>query len=194
VSARPLAVAVSLWWAAGVVLPARADSGDLDQLMAALARRQHGHVTFVEEKHIALLDRPVKSSGELFYDAPDRLEKRTLTPKPETLLLEHGVLTAQRGRHHYVLDLNEYPQVVPFIESIRATLAGDRTALERVFRVAFEGPLENWTLSLTPRDAALGRTVREIHLAGHNDTVQRVEILETDGDSSVLTIGGEIAP
>ena len=37
------------------------------------------------------------SSGELFYDAPDRLEKRTLTPSAESLVLDHGVLTAQRG-------------------------------------------------------------------------------------------------
>ena len=85
--------------------------------------------------------KPVESSGELLYDAPDRLEKRTLKPKPEDLVLEGGVVTAQRGKHHYTLDLKQYPQVLPFIESIRATLAGDRAALERVFKVDFTGSL-----------------------------------------------------
>jgi hypothetical protein len=170
-----------------------ADPGELGRLMSALAQRKHGHVTFVEEKFLAVLDRPVKSSGELFYDAPDHLEKRTLTPKPESLVLEHGVVTAQRGRRHYVLDLREYPQVVPFIESIRATLAGDRAALERVFRVTFDGSFADWTLTLAPLDAKLLGSLRDIHVSGTQDAIHRVEIVTTDGDRSVMTIGAEVA-
>jgi len=96
-------------------------SPELDELMSLLARRQHGHVTFVEEHFLAVLDKPVESSGELLYDAPDHLEKRTLKPKPETLVLEHGVITAHRGKRTYVLNLSDYPQIVPLIDSIRAT-------------------------------------------------------------------------
>ncbi len=166
---------------------------DIDQLMSALAQRKHGHVTFSEEKFIAVLDKPVKSSGELLYDAPDRLEKRTLSPKPESLVLQNGVVTADRGRRHYVLDLHQYPQIVPFIESIRATLAGDRAALEQVFRLSFEGNLDAWTLALAPLDPKLADTVKQIRINGTQDAIHRVEILEADGDRSVLTIGAAVA-
>src|SRR5258707_772025 len=37
---------------------ALAADSDLDRLMGALAQRKHGHVTFVEKKYIALLDKP----------------------------------------------------------------------------------------------------------------------------------------
>ncbi len=47
-----------------------------------------GGWSFVEQHFLALLKRPVESSGELIYDAPDRLEKRTIEPRPETLVLE----------------------------------------------------------------------------------------------------------
>jgi hypothetical protein len=57
----------------------------LDTVMALLAMRQHGRVEFVEQQFLAILDHPVESSGELRYDAPDHLEKRTLLPRPETL-------------------------------------------------------------------------------------------------------------
>jgi hypothetical protein len=167
--------------------------GDLDRLMSALAQRQHGHVTFVEQKFIAILDRPVESSGELFYDAPNRLEKRTLKPKPASLVLQGGVMTARRGHHQYVLDLQQYPQVVPFIESIRATLAGDRAALERVFKLAFKGDFERWQLELVPLDAQLARTVKQIRIQGERDAIHSVEIKEADGDHSLLTIAAEIA-
>jgi hypothetical protein len=171
---------------------AAADS-DLDRLMSALAQRKHGHVSFVERKFLAVLDRPVESSGELLYDAPDHLEKRTVKPKPESLVLDGGSITAVRGRHQYVLALKQYPQVVPFIESIRATLAGDRPALERVFKLSFAGSFDHWTLELVPLDSKLAVTVQQIRIAGEKDAVESVEIREADGDRSLLTIGPESA-
>jgi hypothetical protein len=171
---------------------ARAADSALDQVMSALAQRKHGHVTFVEKKYLALLDRPVESSGELLYDAPGRLEKKTLKPKPESLVLEGGTVSAQRGRRHYVLDLKQYPQVIPFIESIRATLAGDRAALEQVFKVDFTGSFDHWALGLAPRDPKLARTVKEIHIEGEKDVIHSVEIREADGDRSLLTIGADV--
>lgn len=166
---------------------------DLDRVMDLLAQRKHGHVTFVEEHFISMLDRPLESSGELLYQAPDRLEKRTLEPKPESLILEHDVLTVRRGRRTYVLDMRNYPQIVPLIDSIRATLAGDRAALERIFKVGFEGALDRWTLSLTPLDARVARSVKQIRIEGARDSVHTVEIQQADGDHSLLTIGPEIA-
>jgi hypothetical protein len=173
-----VALAGSASAAASSSAPAAAGA-DLERVMGALAQRKHGHVSFTEKKFIALLD---------------RLEKRTIKPKPEDLVLEGGVVSAQRGRHHYVLDLKQYPQVVPFIESIRATLAGDQASLERVFKVAFTGSFEHWTLGLTPLDSRLATTVEEIHIEGEKDLILSIEIREADGDRSLLTIGAAASP
>ncbi len=174
--------------------PAGASSSEsLDRLMSLLAQRKHGHVIFVEEHFLAVLDRPVESSGELFYDAPDRLEKRTLKPKPESLVLEHGVMTAHRGRHTYVLDLSDNPQIVPLIDSIRATLAGDRAALERLFKITLEGDLDHWKLVLVPSEATVAKSVKQIRIEGERDAIHTVEIQQADGDRSLLTIGPEVA-
>ena len=165
-----------------------------DELLQLLAARRHGHVTFTEVQQLAMLDRPLQSSGELLYDAPDRLEKRTLKPKAQTLILEHGVLTARRGHRTYVMELRDYPQVVPFVESIRATLAGDRAALERFFRVQFDGTLGAWTLLLVPVDPTLAGAVKDIRIEGERDVVRTVEIRQSDGDRSLLSIGPEVPP
>jgi hypothetical protein len=174
-----------------LAVAATADSS-LDALMSLLAQRQHGHVTFVEEHFLGVLDRPVESSGELLYDAPDRLEKRTLKPKPESVVLEHGVITAHRGHRTYVLNLSDYPQIVPLIDSIRATLAGDRAALERIFKVTFEGDLGSWKLLLAPSDRTVAKSVKQIRIEGARDNIHSVEIQQADGDRSLLTIGPEI--
>jgi Outer membrane lipoprotein carrier protein LolA-like len=165
----------------------------LDEVLRLLAARHEGHVTFTEVHTLAMLDRPLESSGELLYEAPDHLEKRTLKPKPEDLRLDHGLITVQRGSRTRTLELSQYPQAVPFVECLRATLAGDRAALERYFRVQFSGSLAHWTLELEPAEAKLARTVDHIRIEGERDVVHTVEIRQSDGDSSVLTIGPEIS-
>src|SRR5450631_663558 len=177
-----------------VTLRDTAADNDLDPLMALLAERTRGDVSFVEQNYLAVLDRPVEASGELLYERPDRLEKRTLAPRPASLMLEKGDLTIQSGRRKRVLALHDYPQIAPFIESIRATLAGDRAALEQVFQLAFEGSLARWTLSLVPLDAKLKAVVREIRIEGARDELHTVIILQADGDRSVMTIGSSIPP
>jgi hypothetical protein len=168
--------------------PAGGGTDPLDEVMHSLAQRRHGQVSFVEQHFLSMLKRPVESYGELTYDAPNRLEKRTIEPRPETLLVEGEVVTVQRGRRSHVLDLKAYPQILPFIESIRATLAGDRAALERLFRVEFTGSEMRWTLALTPRDAQLAKTVAEIRIDGSMDELSRVEIRQPDGDRSLMTL------
>jgi Outer membrane lipoprotein carrier protein LolA-like len=181
------------WLLVAWIATAQASPQDFDQLMTLLAQRQHGHVSFTEKHYLAVLDRPVESSGELLYDAPDRLEKHTLKPKPETVVLQNGVITAQRGHHTYTLNLSDYPQIVPLIDSIRATLAGDRTTLERLFKVTFDGALDQWTLTLAPADPAVAKSVRQIRIEGARDAMHTVEIQQADGDRSLLTIGPEVA-
>ncbi|HEY2676475.1 MAG TPA: LolA-related protein [Steroidobacteraceae bacterium] len=169
-------------------LRAPSNAGDLNEVMRLLAMRQHGRVEFVEQHFLSVLKRPVESSGELRYDAPDRLEKRTLQPRAETLLLAGGVLTVERGHSRRVLDLHAYPQVQPFVESIRATLAGDRVALERLFDVEFAGGVNHWALFLVPLQASVKQSVSEVRIDGARDQLLRVEIRQPDGDRSLLTL------
>jgi len=172
----------------GIAVSARAEDWGIDQLMRGLAQTRAGHAVFVEKKNIAILDKPVESSGELFYTAPDRLEKRTLKPKPESMVLERGTLIVeQKGRKH-VLPLQNYPEVAAFIDSIRGTLAGDKSALERTYQLSLTGDEQAWTLILVPNDARMKKIVEKIRIAGTNNELRSIEIRQADGDSSLMTI------
>lgn len=161
---------------------------DIDQLMQSLAKTKAGRASFVEKKYMAMLERPLESSGELRYTAPDRLEKRTIKPRPETMLIEGDTLTLERGRQKHTLQLSDYPELVGFIDSIRGTLSGDRKALERAFRLKLEGNAERWTLTLFPTEAKLLTTVHLIEIAGTRDNVRSINIIQTDGDRSLMSI------
>jgi Outer membrane lipoprotein carrier protein LolA-like len=174
--------------------PASADLHDLDQVMGMLAMRQHGRVEFIEQQFLAVLSHPIESSGELRYDAPDHLEKRTLKPYAETLTLAGEVLTVERAHSRRVMDLHAYPQVLPFIESIRATLAGDRKALERLFRLDFAGTVSRWTLTLVPLESKVKQSVSQVRIEGAQDQLLKVEIRQPDGDRSLMTLRPSTLP
>jgi hypothetical protein len=167
---------------------------DIDQLMHGLAQTRTDHASFVEKKSIAMLDKPVESSGKLFYTAPDHLEKRTIKPKPESMTVDAGTLVIERGRQKHRLPLQDYPELAAFIDSIRGTLAGDRKALERNYRLSLEGTVERWTLQLLPVDEKMQAVVKRIRIAGMRDAVRSVEISQADGDSSLMLIEKLAAP
>ena len=109
-------------------------------------------------------------------------------------MLAHGVLSATRGGRTRTLELAAHPQLAPLIESLRATLAGDRASLERVFNTHLEGDSGQWRLHLAPRDPAAAHLVKEVLITGEHAKLETVEIFQTDGDRSLLTIGREVPP
>ena len=179
---------------AGAASAAPSAFNDLDEIMGLLAMRPHGRVEFIEQQFLKVLNHPIESSGELRYDAPDRLEKRTLKPRAETLVLTGGVLTVERAHSRHVMDLHAYPQVRPFVESIRATLAGDRSALERLFHVDFTGSVARWTLRLVPLESKVRQSVSQVRIEGARDQLLKVEIRQPDGDRSLMTLRPSTLP
>lgn len=167
---------------------------DLEQLMQSLARNTSGRATFTEQKFIALLDKPVLSSGELLYTAPDRLEKRTLKPKPETMVLDHDTVTVERGKRQYVLRVKDYPELGVFVESIRGTLAGDRASLERLYQLTLDGSEAHWTLVLRPLNPKMLAVVQRITMQGERAELRSIEVEQADKDRSVMLIDNAAVP
>jgi len=189
VAARAVRLFLCLPLLLATVLAQAADAPwTIDRLMQSLAKVSVGRADFVETKYIAMLDRPVESSGQLFYVAPDKLEKRTLRPRPESMIIEGSTLQIERGHQSYTMQVESAPELAGFVNSIRGTLAGDRKTLERSFALALEGPAERWVLTLKPLDARMAAAVRAIRISGANDNVRSIEILQADGDRSVMTI------
>lgn len=160
----------------------------LDRLMSTLAQNKSGHASFVETKYLSIAAKPIESSGELAFAAPDHLEKRTVSPKPERLVVDGDKLTVERNQRTYTISLTHYPELDAFIESIRATLAGNRYALERIYKVSVSGHGDDWTLVLVPLDARMFKSVHTVTLDGTRDVLRSVVIEQADGDRSVMQL------
>lgn len=161
---------------------------DAQSVLQQMAQQKQGQARFTETKYMAILDRPVKSSGLLAFRAPSRIEKNTLEPAPENLVLEGDALTLVRAGKQVVIQLRSYPQVLGFVEAIRGVLLGDYQLLGNAYRIEMTGVAEQWRLVLTPRERRVSDVIQQIKVSGGNGKLTGIEYIQADGDYSVMKI------
>ena len=168
---------------------AAAPGWGVPRLMQLLARHPTGRATFTETKTIALLDEPVVSSGELLYSPPDRLEKHTLQPEAESMIINGKNLTLVQGGQRRELRLPQYPEVEALVAALRGALAGSQALLQSHYALALAGSECGWQLALTPLDEQMRRRwLRKVTIRGARGVVQSVEMEQADGDRSLMEI------
>lgn len=156
--------------------------------MRRLARVRQSRALFTEEKTLAALRMPLRSSGRLAYRRPDWLEKVTEWPREDVLSVRAGRLSLTTGGATRTIDLAAEPAIGALVEAILGTLAGDLPGLRRWYHVAATGTPADWRLTLRPRAAALAHFVGEIAIAGTGPRLTRLRMVEANGDTSVMTI------
>jgi hypothetical protein len=161
----------------------------LFDVMASLASIAQRQATFSEGRHLAALDQPLVSNGTLRYRRPSYLEKVTLFPKPERLIVDGDRLTVtDAAGAEKTIDLGNMPEVGAFVDLVRGTLAGDLGALQRHYRVAIEGTARAWRLSLTPTEARLAGFIKLVRIDGEATEPRMIDTIQANGDWSRMVI------
>ncbi|WGF86686.1 outer membrane lipoprotein carrier protein LolA [Marinivivus vitaminiproducens] len=165
------------------------DAARLEALMDRLASVSEREVAFREEKTLSALEDPLVSTGTLLYRRPDHLEKRTLQPAREDLVVDGDRLRIKLGDEpERTLDLAAQPELGALIDTIRGTLAGDLDLLRRSYTVAGESGPDGWRLVLTPTDRRLARFVDRVEIRGADAHPASIDITQANGDRQSITI------
>ncbi|MDM0103709.1 outer membrane lipoprotein carrier protein LolA [Variovorax sp. J22R24] len=166
---------------------------DLPELMGLLAQQKSGEARFTEQRFVRGLEGPLEASGVLSFTAPDKLVRRTLAPRAETMSVEGNTLTLSRGGRTRTLQLDSMPELLGMVEAMRGTLSGNSQGLQRYFRSTLAGSSGGWTLDLQPVDERLAAQVRTMRLSGRGGEVLGIEMEFIGGDRSVMNITPERA-
>jgi outer membrane lipoprotein-sorting protein len=177
------------WLLAALALTASsAWAFDMPELMGLIARQKNGEARFTEQRFVRGLEGPLDASGTLSFQAPDRLTRRTLSPRPETMSVDGNTLTLSRGGRTRTMTLDSMPELLGMVEAMRSTLNGNAQTLQRYFRSTLTGSPEKWTLELVPIDEKLAAQVRSLRLSGKAGEVLGIEMEFIGGDRSVMAI------
>jgi len=160
-------------------------------LVAALGRPAPARTAFAEARFMHLLERPLVVSGELAWLGGDRLERRVEQPRAEVATIAAGEVTTQRaGKSPRHFSLKRAPQLQVLLDSFVALLSGDVARLQQAFTIQPSGDAAGrWTLTLTPRDAQVAKTVATIVIDGYAADSRCMHLHEADGDLAVDLLG-----
>ncbi|RST56629.1 LolA-related protein [Variovorax sp. MHTC-1] len=161
---------------------------DLPELMGLLAKQKSGEARFTEQRFVRGLEGPLDASGTLSFQAPDKMTRRTLTPRPESMVVDGNTLTLSRGGRTRTMTLDSMPELLGMVEAMRGTLTGNTQSLARYFRASVSGTPDKWTLDLVPIDEKLAAQVRTLRLSGRAGEVLGIEMEFIGGDRSVMSI------
>ncbi|QXE07905.1 MULTISPECIES: outer membrane lipoprotein carrier protein LolA [Pseudomonas] len=160
-----------------------ANAFDLQQLSDQLAKPEVIHGQFIQEKHLRALPQPLLSKGSFVLAKNHGLLWLLKTPLQQDYRITANGIARRDGNAWQLL-----PNKSAGAEQNRlflAVLQGDSSGLQRDFELALSGDAQQWKLTLTPRSLLLKQVFNQINING-GELVQTIELLETQGDSTVL--------
>jgi hypothetical protein len=156
---------------------------DLQALSVQLAKPAVIQGDFIQEKHLRALPQPLVSKGQFVLARDNGLLWLLKTPLQQDYRINAKGIARRDADGWHML-----PSKSAGAEQNRlffAVLQGDSSGLQRDFDLSLQGDARHWQLRLTPRSLLLKQVFNRIDIAG-GKYVERIELLETQGDSTVL--------
>ena len=168
----------------GAAGPARS----LAEVRAQLADAQVTEGRFVQQRQLAELPEPLRSSGEFLFARGLGVHWHTLKPfEAEFLLTPTAMALSGETRPATRIDLSNQPGLRLVSELFLAMFALDLEALEAHFTVTVEPARKGWALALEPRDAAMTAIAKRVQVRGTR-YVEEVEMVDARGDRTRITL------
>lgn len=147
----------------------------------ALVSQRNNH--FTETRQLHALKRPLQSEGQLKFFPPDHVEKLTLLPVKDDVVIEGDTMQFQHGQadvRNIPLHLNPTLQII--VDTIRGPLEGNINLLQHYYILKADGNIGQWRLTLTPRTKEVAKIIQIVKLEGHNNVIEHTYLLQTNGD------------
>jgi outer membrane lipoprotein-sorting protein len=171
-----------------IAVPARAADIGPPGVMTLMARAPASTAAFTETHVLSMLDQPVVSRGTLAWKPPAHVEKITTSPAPESLVADGDAVTLTQGGKTRALSLSSTPVLGALVAAVTGTLGGDLNLLSRYYNLTSTGDAKHWVLFLLPKQDDVQKLIQYVRIIGADAQLERVEILETDGDRSDMVI------
>ena len=176
--------------------PADLLSGDaahgaaIDPVFAHLKLERLG-CKFSEEKHIALLARPLRSTGTIYFARDKGIARTTLTPRREQVVVTTTTLRIRSARRSEDIPLDKTKDLKAFALIFPTLLRGDRSELERAFEIGLYskpggkgGDGDWWALAFTPKTESLRALIRRVVVFGKSADLVSLQVTEASGDTT----------
>jgi chaperone LolA len=169
---------------------------DVKNLLARIAERRASapdvHADFQEQKTMHLLNKPIVSSGKIWFHAPNKF-RREIAGSSSSVTVSNGrdlwiYYPNFKSAEHYSLGKRS---------PVDAAIAAINTALnlenvEATFRITGAKIDNGYALQLLPRSLSMKRMFQKFDLRLNNDLVaERTEMTQPNGDQIITTYSNQ---
>ena len=150
--------------------------------------------SFEQRKYIHILPQPLLSKGVFQLDKKTGLVWQINTPVSSRIVFDSaGIHQHQKGQAVWEIS-NDRPGVAMIGELMRAALSYDWPLLENYFFIngsindiaETQSGKQQWTLTLTPKETTLQKTIKHISLAGEQ-ALTSLTLFEVNNDRTEIT-------
>jgi len=182
--------------AAALWTPAAADGAwDLPALMKELGGIRLIDAAFTEQKQAEFLSGgEFAVSGEMHFKAPHTLRRIVTKPYRESIIIDESTVIIKRlddknetDRVRFI-EIDSHPSIRLFIDSMRATMAGDLATVLEIYEVELSGDRQEWSLRLVPRRKELKKFIRAVQVTGSANRINTLLVHEDDDTRSLITL------
>jgi len=169
---------------ANLISGAAAHGAAIDPVFAHLKLDRLG-CKFSEAHHVALLARPLRSTGTIYFDRDKGIARTTRTPRLEQVVVTTSSLRIRKDQHTEEIPLDKTRDLKAFALIFPTLLRGDRGEIERAFEIGLYGNDRGWwALTFTPRAESLRGVVRRVVVFGHKAELAALQVAEASGDTT----------
>ena len=190
---------VGLILLSGFVSAGALSSADIKNLVARIrekrAQAPQAQADFKEEKVIHLLNKPITSSGKVWFQAPNKFRREVKGNSPSVTVSDGRQLWIYypnfKSAEHY--SLGKRSPLDAAITTINTALNLEN--VESTFQISgakIDRPQAGYDLELTPRSSSTKRMFQMFRLRLNNDLfAERTEMLQPNGDRIVTTYSNQ---
>lgn len=173
------------------------DVWDVSKLMHQVSSIAHAKLVFRETRNSAFLVTDLVTEGNIEYRRPDYIEKNTVSPIVEKVVIDGNYLSIERAAHNKKGDntvqvqkypVQSHPVLAVAVASLRAMLDGNMVRIQEDFEIKLDGSRADWQLDLTPTNPEILKYFDRIALYGSDARIQKVVSIQADGDQSMLEL------
>ncbi len=190
---------VGLILLSGFVSAGALSSADIKNLVARIrekrAQAPQAQADFKEEKVVHLLNKPITSSGKVWFQAPNKFRREVKGNSPSVTVSDGRQLWIYypnfKSAEHY--SLGKRSPLDAAITTINTALNLEN--VESTFQISgakIDPPQTGYDLELTPRSSSTKRMFQMFRLRLNNDLfAERTEMLQPNGDRIVTTYSNQ---
>ncbi|MCR5698178.1 MAG: outer membrane lipoprotein carrier protein LolA [Treponemataceae bacterium] len=146
-----------------------AQNADVDYVCSILSAHKMIEGNFVQEKKAPQAKRALKSSGTFIF-CDEGIYLATIKPVSSAIgVTPNSLINISSDGKRTVTDNSSNATFQGIANIITAIFNGDKSQLEENFKTQIDGTTSNWNMVLTPLDATVASTIRQIVLTGNTE-------------------------